>query len=232
MSGNWISIPTEGTTGLSGYLALPPGGAGPGIVLVQEIWGVNAHIRAVADQYALAGFVVLAPDIFWRLAPRVDLPYDEAGVAQAYGYYQSVDTALAAQDVAAAVDTLRALPQVTGKVATLGYCLGGQLAFRAAAITEVDAVVSFYGGGIHQHLDIAEKINQPVLFHYAGADAHITSDNVAAVQAAFAGKTNATFALYPGVGHGFNCWGRTAVFNQHASALATGRTLMFLAEHS
>jgi carboxymethylenebutenolidase len=235
MSGNWISIPTEGVaagaSGLSGYLALPPSGSGPGIVLVQEIWGVNAHIRAVADQYALAGFVVLAPDIFWRLAPRVDLPYDEAGIAQAFGYYQKVDTALAAKDVAAAVDTLRALPEVSGKVATLGYCLGGQLAYRAAAITAVDAIVSFYGGGIDQHVDIAHSITQPILFHYAGADAHITPENIATVQSAFAGKTNATFVIYPNVGHGFNCWGRTAVFNQRASAEATGRTLMFLAEH-
>lgn len=232
MNGHWISISAADDGGFSGYLSLPPGGKGPGIVLVQEIWGVNAHIRAVADMYALAGFVVLAPDVFWRLAPRVDLDYDEAGTAQAFGFYQKVDTDKAAADVAAAVVALRQRPETDGnKVATLGYCLGGQLAYRAGALTEVDATVSFYGGGIDQHLDIAGKITQPVLFHYAGDDAHITQANVAAVKTAFAEKTNATFFSYPGVGHGFNCSGRTAVYNQRAAALATGRTLVFLAEH-
>src|SRR5258707_14467501 len=89
----WIDI--EGTQGenFSGYLSLPPSGRGPGIVLVQVIWGVNEHIRAVADQYALDGYVVLAPDVFWRLEPRVDLDYDEAGTAKAFELYQKVDTA-------------------------------------------------------------------------------------------------------------------------------------------
>nr|WP_255640352.1 dienelactone hydrolase family protein [Aquitalea palustris] len=212
-------------------MTLPPTGSGPGIVLVQEIWGVNEHIRAVADQYALAGFVVLAPDVFWRLKPRVDLAYDAAGTQQAFGYYQTVDTALAAADVAATVAQLRQLPELTGKVATLGYCLGGQLAFRATALSQADAAVCFYGGGIDQHLELAAQISQPILFHYAGQDEHIAPSAVAQVKAAFAGKDNAVFFDYPAAGHGFNCWGRLAVYNQAAAALATGRTLQFLAEH-
>jgi len=231
MNAQWINIPTKGAAGLTGYLSLPPTGTGPGIVLVQEIWGVNEHIRTVADQYALSGYVVLAPDVFWRLAPRVDLPYDEAGNKQAFAYYGRVDTALASSDVAAAVAALRKLPQVTGKVATLGYCLGGQLAFRAAALSKADAAVCYYGGGIDQHLDVAPAITQPIMFHHANDDDHITPDKVAAIKSAFAGRNNATFLDYPGVGHAFNSWGRPEKYNQRAAALAQGRTLAFLAEN-
>jgi carboxymethylenebutenolidase len=231
MNGHWINIPARDASAFCGYLSLPPAGGGPGIVLVQEIWGVNEHIRAMADLYALSGYVVLAPDVFWRLSPRVDLDYDEEGSAQAFNYYQKVDTAQAAADVAAAVEALRTLPECTGKIATLGYCLGGQLAYRAAALSPVDAVVSYYGGGIDQHLNIAERIAAPILFHYAADDAHITPDKVACVKAAFAGRTNATFFDYQGAGHGFNCWGRKAVYKQRAAATATGRSLVFLAAH-
>jgi carboxymethylenebutenolidase len=227
----WIDI--EGTQGekFSGYLSLPPSGSGPGIVLVQEIWGVNEHIRAVADQYALDGYVVLAPDVFWRLEPRVDLDYDEAGTAKAFELYQKVDTAQAAADVASALSTLRKMPEVTGKVATLGFCLGGQLAYRAAAIGQPDASVAYYGGGIDQHLDVADKITMPIMFHYAQQDSHIPQAAVQLVKERFAGKSNATFFDYPNTDHGFNCWGRSGMYNQRAAALAHGRTLQFLAQH-
>jgi len=231
LNSRWIDITAAQGETFSGYLSLPPTGKGPGIVLVQEIWGVNEHIRAVADQYALAGYVVLAPDVFWRLEPRVDLNYDEAGTARAFELYQKVDTALAASDVASALTTLRGLPEVTGKVATLGFCLGGQLAYRAAAIGQPDAAVAYYGGGIHLHLDVADKITKPILLHYAEQDGHIPQSAVAEVKARFADKPNATFFDYPDADHGFNCWGRTAVYNQRASALALGRTLEFLSQH-
>jgi carboxymethylenebutenolidase len=231
MNAQWISIPTSDHAEYSGYLSLPPTGTGPGIVLIQEIWGVNEHIRTVADQFALAGYVVLAPDIFWRMAPRVDLPYTEAGNAKAFEYYGKVDTAKAASDLADAAAVLRKHPAVTGKVAAVGYCLGGQLAYRTGALGAVDAVVSFYGGGIDAHLDVAGKLTQPVLFHHGNDDSHITPDKVNAIKAAFADKPNASFFDYAGVGHAFNSWGRPAMYNQRAAALAHGRSLVFLAEH-
>jgi carboxymethylenebutenolidase len=231
MNGQWIDIAVPDATGFAGYLSLPPTGKGPGIVLIQEIWGVNEHIRMVADQYAASGYVVLAPDLFWRMEKRVDLEYNDAGNARAFDFYGRVDTAQATLDMAAAVALLRKHPNIDGKVATLGYCLGGQLAYRAAVASAADAAVCYYGGGIHQHLDIAKDVSQPILFHYASNDAHIGQDVVGQVKAAFAGKANATFFDYAGAGHGFNCWGRTAVYNQRAAALAQGRTLMFLSEH-
>jgi carboxymethylenebutenolidase len=231
LKSRWIDI--EGTQGeiFSGYLSLPPTGSGPGIVLVQEIWGVNEHIRSVADQYAQDGYVVLAPDVFWRLERRVDLGYDEAGTVQAFELYQKLDTAQAATDVASALRALRELPEVTGKVATLGFCLGGQLAYRAAAIGQPDAAVAYYGGGIDQHLDVADNVTTPVMFHYAQQDGHIPQEAVQKVKERFAGKSNATFFDYADTDHGFNCWGRSKMYNQRAAALAHGRTLQFLAQH-
>ncbi|MBV1790419.1 dienelactone hydrolase family protein [Marinobacterium sp. D7] len=230
MNAKWIDIPNVGKEGFSGYLSLPPTGRGPGILLIQEIWGVNSHIRAVADQYALDGYVVLAPDLFWRQQPRVDLGYDDAGRAEAMALRQQVDDAQAGADMAAAAEYLKSLPEVEGAVAAIGYCLGGQLAYRVAAAGSVDAAVAYYGGGIQNNLELAEKITQPILFHYAELDRMIPAEAVGKVKISFAGRDNATFFDYLGVDHGFNCWGRPA-YNQKAAARAHGRTLTFLSEH-
>lgn len=229
MNAKWIDIPNVDKQGFSGYLTLPPTGTGPGIVIIQEIWGVNSHIRAVADQYAQDGFVVLAPDVFWRQQARTDLDYDEAGTAKAFELRQGVDDARAGADVAAAAEFLKSLPEVKGGVAAIGFCLGGQLAYRAAAAGSVDAAVAYYGGGISNSLELAEKISQPILFHHAELDHLIPADARESVKTAFAGHDNAVFFDYPGVDHGFNCTGRP-MYDQKAAVLAHGRTLEFLAE--
>ena len=227
VSTKWIDI----APGFAGYLALPPGRSGPGLVLWQEIFGVNDHIRAVAEQYALDGFVVLAPDTFWRQAPRVELGYDGAERDQAItlmkGYVaaDAMDDALA--DIGAAVAALRSRPEVNRRVGTFGYCMGGRLAYLAAATAGVDAAVAFYGGGIHTQLDRAAAINCPVQFHYAEHDDNIPLDAVERVRAAVAGK-DAEVHIYPGAHHGFNCWAR-ASYHAPSAALAHGRALAFLA---
>lgn len=230
MHQQWIEIRNAAGETFSGYLSLPPSGKGPGLVLVQEIWGVNSHIRAVADQYALDGYVVLAPDMFWRHQPRVDLDYDQAGSAQAFALLQKLDRALAASDLGSAADVLRARPEVCGKVGVLGFCIGGQMAYRLAAAGKVDAAIAYYGGGIQDKLELAKQITCPILFHYAGLDKLIPAEAVAAVKRAFAGRTNALFHDYPDSDHGFNCWGRPA-YHQKNAALAHGRSLEFLAAH-
>lgn len=227
---SWVSISSAGEDTFSGYLALPPAGHGPGLVLIQEIWGVNGHIRAVAEQYALDGYVVLAPDIFWRQQTRVDLDYSESDTAKAFELLNNMDFAQSGENVAAAVDHLRDMSEVSDKVGVLGFCVGGQLAYRAAALGRPDAAVSYYGGGIQDHLELAEQIKQPMLFHYAGNDQMIPASAVARVRKAFEGNEHAQFYEYEGVDHGFNCWGRPA-YQQRAAALAHGRTLMFLAQH-
>ena len=211
------------------YLSLPPAGRGPGLVVLQEIWGVNAHIRAVADQYAADGFVVLAPDVFWRQEPGVDLKYDPTDTQRAYHLMQNLDVPNAVADLVATANTLRARPEVTGKVSVVGFCMGGRLAYRLAASGAVDTAVSYYGGGIQNQLDIAPSVKVPILFHYAALDTHIPVDAVNAVKAAFSSRADAVFHLYEGADHGFNCWGRP-MYNQRAAALAHGRTLEWLAQ--
>ena len=222
---SWIDI----TPGFAGYLALPPAGNGPGLVLFQEIFGVNEHIRAVAEQYALDGFVVLAPDTFWRQAPCVDLGYVGADRERAMALMQGYQADDALADIAIAVAALRARPEVAGGVGSLGYCLGGRLAFLTAATTAVDASVAYYGGGIQTQLDRAAAIRCPMQFHYAGHDDHILPEAVARVQAAMVGK-GAEVHVYADAMHGFNCWAR-ASYHAPSAALAHGRTLDFLARH-
>jgi carboxymethylenebutenolidase len=229
VTAQWIDIPT-GNDSFGGYLALPKRGKGPAVIIIQEIFGVNSHIRAVADQYAADGYVALAPDVFWRTQPRVELTYDGADRDKGIELMKKTDIGLAVADLGAAADALRARTETTGKVAAIGYCFGGQLAYRTAAAGKVDAAVAYYGGGIQNALDLAGKIAQPMLFHYAENDHAIPLDAVEQVKAAFAGRDNAAFHVYPGAENGFNCPER-ASYQQRASALAHGRTLTFLAEH-
>ena len=223
----WINV-----TGAAGtydsYLALPPAGTGPGLVLFQEIFGVNAHIRAVAEQYALAGFVVLAPDVFWQQERRVDLGYDGADMTRALELMTAADGAGLMRDVQDSVAALRARPEVGGrKVGAFGYCMGGRLAYAAAATAGVDAAVAYYGGGIQNQLDLAPRISCPVLFHYGALDAHIPPAAVDSVRAAMDGKP-AQVHVYPNADHGFNCWARGS-YHPASAALAHGRSVEFLA---
>lgn len=228
MTAQWIDIPT-GNDRFGGYLALPKRSNGPAVIIIQEIFGVNAHIRAVADQYAADGYVALAPDVFWRTRPRVELAYEGADSDTGIELLQKTDVNLAVADIGAAADLLRARPEVEGRVAAIGYCFGGRLAYLAAAAGFVDAAVAYYGGGIQTQLDRAAQVTQPILFHYAGHDHGIPPEAVAQVKDAFAGRDNARFEWYPDAEHGFNCTDR-ASYNQRAAALAHGRTLAFLAE--
>ncbi len=227
MNSQWIDIASHEGTSFKGYLSLPPTGMGPGIVLVQEIFGVNDHIRAVADQYAMDGYVVLAPDVFWREQPRIDLGYDEAAMTRGMALKGNLNFDSAVRDLAASATTLKKLPQVTGKVASLGYCMGGLLSYLLAANGSVDAGVCYYGAGIETRLDHEPRIKCPMLFHFAEQDRLIPASAAKMVSRTFASHADAWVQTYPGVDHGFNCWARAA-YNQAAAALARGRTLEFL----
>ena len=229
MTSRTIDITSHDGKAFQGYLSLPPTGSGPGIVLIQEIFGVNAHIRAVADQYALDGYVVLAPDLFWRMEPGINLGYDETAFNAALGYMQKMDFSLAIQDLGSTVSALKALPECSGKVASLGYCMGGLLSYQCAANAGVDAAICYYPGSIENHLDQVGKVRCPILMHFAENDHYISADAVAAVKAAFKDARNAVIEVYPGVDHGFNCWERPA-YAQKTSSLAHGLSLSFLAK--
>jgi carboxymethylenebutenolidase len=223
----WVDIAEGGR--FQGFLALPPAGTGPGLVLYQEIFGVNAHIRAVAQQYALDGFVVLVPDVFWRAQARIELRYNEEDRGRGRQIMAGLSIADLEADVRTAVGALRALPQTAGRtVGASGVCLGGRLAYLAAALTDVDAAVSYYGGGIHDRLELAPDIRAPLLLHYAENDAGIPLSAVDKVRDTLGDR--AEVHVYPGAAHGFNCWPRP-VYDPRSAVTAHGRSLSFLAKH-
>lgn len=226
----WTSVAVPGGAFFDAYLARPPAGKGPGLVLFQEIFGVNEHIRTVAEQYALDGFVVLAPDIFWRSQRRVELDYEGEQRQRGIELATKLRGAEVGLDMVAAVAALRARPEVDGgKVGAIGYCMGGRLAFLAAATAGVDAAVAYYGGGIQDQLDQAAAIQCPVQFHYAERDDHIPPTAVDKVRSAMHGKATEVH-VYRDAMHGFNCWARGS-YHAPSAALAHGRSLQFLASH-
>jgi carboxymethylenebutenolidase len=229
MNGHWIDIKAHDGASFGAYVSAPPKATagGPGIMLIQEIWGVNQHIRDVADQYAMDGFTVFAPDVFWRQQPRVDLGYNDVDNPKAFAFMGALDRPNAVKDLAATAATLRMHSSGIGKIASVGFCMGGALSFMAAADGSVDAAVCYYGGGIHTMLDRAPAIKVPMLMHFAENDGHIPMSAVESTQAAFKGRDEVRIDVYPGVDHGFNCWGR-GMYDQKAAALARGRSLKFL----
>ena len=164
MAGQWIDIAAADGGTFKGYLTVPASGSGPGILLLQEIFGVNSSMREVADYYAEEGYVVLAPDLFWRMEPGVELGYTEADFDKAFGYYQRFDANQSIKDAADALKVLRARPECVGKVGALGFCLGGKLAYLVAARTDVDCAVCYYGVGIEADLGEAAKVKCPMVF--------------------------------------------------------------------
>jgi len=223
---SWTTI--AGSAGaFDAYLALPPAGRGPGLLLYQEIFGVNEHIRSVAEQYALDGFVVLAPDVFWQQQRRLDIGYTPEDIQRGRALAMATDRAAMQRDLADAVAHLRARPEVQGRgLGAIGYCMGGRLAYVAAATAGVDAAVAYYGGGIQDMLDLAPRIQCPMQFHYGALDANIPLSTVDQVRSAMAGKP-AEVWVYEAADHGFNCWARGS-YQAASAALAHGRTLQFL----
>ncbi|MEO6918799.1 MAG: dienelactone hydrolase family protein [Collimonas sp.] len=225
----WIDIEAaDGTFGA--YLAIPHTGKGPGIVLLQEIFGVNEHIRSLAEQYAADGYVVLVPDLFWRVDKRIELIYDDAGWARAVELMKATDVTKAQTDIALTVAALKAQPSLDGKLAVIGYCFGGMLAYNTAANGLVDAAIAYYGGGIQNQLQRADEINVPLLMHFGAADSHIPLDAVQKIAERFEDNDDVEVHVYPGAEHGFNCSHRSS-YNQRAAAEAHGNSLTFLSDH-
>ncbi|HUY28685.1 MAG TPA: dienelactone hydrolase family protein [Candidatus Binataceae bacterium] len=227
MGGQTISINSHDGKSFSAYLGIPPSGSGPGLLVLQEIFGVNAHIRAVVERWAADGYVALAPDVFWRVEPGVDLGYTPQGMQKGRNLRQQLDLELVMRDLATALDAVRARPECTGKAGAVGYCFGGLLAYLTAARTDVEAAVSYYGGGVEQRLHEAKSIRCPIMFHWGEQDGAILAAAREAARAALAGDDDAEFYLYRGAQHGFNCDLR-ASFHPFAAQLARSRTIGLL----
>lgn len=229
MSSEWISVASSDAGQFEAYISHPPTGRGPGLLLVQEIFGVNEHIRAVADQYAADGYVVIAPDVFWRQAPRIELGYTAEGFEKGLALLTGLDIHRTGSDLQRAVEAVRHFDSCTGLVGSVGFCMGGLLSYVAAARAGVDTAVCYYGGGIHNHLDLATDISCPVLFHFAAKDSYIPSAAVESVRKTFSGRDNVRVITHPDVDHGFNCWQRPS-WHQPTAARARGQTLVHLSE--
>lgn len=225
--GRTIEIAAPGGGAFGAYLAVPESGRGPGLVLVQEIFGVNATMREHADLFAEEGYVVLVPDLFWRLDPGVELGYGEADVAKGRAYLERFDVDAAVKDIGACLDHLRAMPEGTGKAGVVGFCLGGRLAYLAAARLSPDAAVAFYGGGIDAHLDEASAIKCPTHLHFGDKDALIPPPAVEKVRAAIAGRPNLKAFVYANAGHGFYNHDR-ASYHRPSALMAHSRTVALL----
>src|SRR5580658_3766124 len=227
MSGQFIDITAADGFRLRAYRALPPGGSGPGLVVQQELFGVNRHIRAVCDRFAEEGYVVLAPDLFARVERDVELGYSESDLAKAFEIYRQFDENQAVRDVGDTVAALRNMPECTGRAGTIGYCLGGKLVVLTAARYPIDCAVSYYGVGIEHCLDEAKRITCPMALHFAELDKYSPPEVVATIRGAFGERQDVKFYLYSGVDHAFASPERPS-YNRPAAIMAYSRSLALL----
>ena len=216
------------------YCSIPTSGSGPGIMLFQEIFGINDNMRGLADRLASEGYVVLEPDVFWRIEPRFERK-DESTIGEAFAVMMQFDATLGTADIATTHQHLLAMPECNGRVGAIGFCLGGALTFNAAATSKVnghgiDAAVCYYGSGINDMLGLAKSITCPTMYHYGSNDAFIPTANIDAVEAAVAGGLGVEFHRYD-AGHAFSNWDAPSMYNEPAATLAWNRTLTFFASN-
>jgi len=225
-----VTTPDGGS--FDAHIAVPDSGAGPGILLLQEIFGVNDFLKTKADDLAALGYVVLCPDVFWRVEAGVALPHDEAALETAFGYmsrYLEVDDNTKLNDLGAALDHLRKLPEVGGgKVAVMGYCLGGFLAYAIACRFEPDAAVSYYGSGIADRLTEASGLTCPTMFHFGGNDPFIPNEQVDAIQAHLGDRPEVEIHIQHQAGHAFENHLAPQFHDADATAASWPLTVEFL----
>jgi carboxymethylenebutenolidase len=210
------------------YVARPKASPAPAVVVLQELFGVNADIRKTCDELAQQGFIAVAPDLFWRQEPGVDLTVtSEVDWQHGLRLYQAYDRDAGVSDVKDTVNAVAKLPGCTGRVAVLGYCLGGLMVFLTAVRYGIDAAVAYHGGDTDKYLGEVDGLHAPLLMHLAEEDEFISKAAQAEIKAALAKKPNTTVYSYPGQNHAFSRHGG-ARYNAEAAALAHERTYAFL----
>lgn len=226
--GSMIELKAADGTAVPAYEARPVGNPKGAVVVIQEIFGVNSHIRQVADGYAAQGYVAVAPAAFQRVKPGVELGYTDADMGEGFGYKTAVEALPAPgvmQDIQAAID--HAAMVSGGKVGIVGYCWGGLLTWRAACtLTGLSAAVPYYGGGVTTEAEAARQTKVPVLAHFAEEDKWIPMDSVEAFKKAHPEVQVHTYAAH----HGFNCNQRGS-WHAPSAQLASDRSLAFFAQH-
>jgi len=219
--GQTITLTAADGHELEAYRADPEGAPAGALVVVQEIYGVNGHIRDVCEGFAADGYTVIAPVLFDRVERGIELDYDDAGKVRGREVRAELGWEGPMADVEAAAGALEPL----GKVGVVGYCWGGSLAWLAACRLDVTCAVGYYGGQIIGFND--ENPRCPVILHFGDADASVPMDDVDAIRAAHA---DVPIHVYGNAGHGFNCDRRDS-YHAECAKTARARTLAFFAEH-
>jgi len=225
-------ISINGRNGAFGaYIAGPETLPAPAVVVLHEVFGVNADIRKTCDELAEQGYIAVAPDLFWRQEPGVDLSVtSETDWQHGLRLYQAYDRDAGARDVKDTADAVAKLPECTGKVAILGYCLGGLMTFLTAVRYGADAAVVYHGGDTEKYLGEVDGLRAPMLMHLGEEDEFISKPAQAEIKTALARKPSATVYSYPGQRHAFSRH-NGAHYNAAAAALANRRTREFLNQH-
>ncbi|MEI9951421.1 MAG: dienelactone hydrolase family protein [Pseudomonadota bacterium] len=213
------------------YQARPKVVPAPAIVVLHEIFGVNADLRKTCDELAAQGYLALSPDLFWRLEPGVDLSdQSEAEWQKGFSLYNAFDYDMGVADIALTVDAARSLPGANGKVGLMGYCLGGLMTFLTTARKRADAAVVYYGGNTEQHLDEAPNIESPLLMHLGEEDEYISKPAQRAIAEALSGKDFVRVYSYPGCRHAF-ARHRGSHYDRDAALTANRRSSEFFELH-
>lgn len=223
-----ISIATSDGS-FNAYYAPPKESAAPAIVMLQEIFGVNESMRQVARDFAAKGYHVIVPDLFWRQKPGVELDPAKDREAAA-GYMQGLDPAKAAADCQTAITAARKLEGASGKVAVIGFCLGGRLAYVLAAKSDADAAIAYYGVGLETMLDLMAEMRAPLLLHIGGADPLCPPDKQAAIMEEVKKTPDVYAYVYDGARHAFRR-PQGDGYKADAAVLADQRTADFLKTH-
>jgi carboxymethylenebutenolidase len=215
---------------MGAHLSLPEGETGAGVLVLMEIFGVGPYIRRACERLAELGYVAMAPDLYRRLEPGLELEHDEGGLRRGMEVVQRLDQQGAVQDAVTALDALRALPEAEGHQAgVLGFCLGGRLAYGTAAAADPATAVCYYGSGIAQAPDLAQQIECPVLFHFGADDPYIPPEAAERVAALVDERPGWECHVQPSAGHAFDNHESPMFYRPEAADAAWELTRDFLA---
>jgi carboxymethylenebutenolidase len=227
MNSNFQTLKSDDGFEFRAFVSKPASATAPGIVLLQEESGTNNQIENMCNLLAEEGYLVVAPDVFARLDRDVNLVYSQEDVEKGVPLSERFDTEQGLRDIGVAIAALRAMPGCDGKVATIGFSLGGTLAVLAAARYDVQCAISYYGVGIERHLDEVKLITSPLVMHFAEEDRFSSPETISAIRRAFAGHKNVKVYTYPGVDYAFAS-PESASHNKPAASMAYSRSFAVL----
>ncbi len=234
MPSGYIDIPSADSSGpFKAYFTSRPYMSDlprpPGLVIIQEIFGISPFLKEMANRYAAHGFAVLVPDLFWRQAdPLTELPdQSEAATQKAFDLYKTFDTEKALDDIAASLRWLRENEHTSGKTGVVGYCLGGLLAFMSGCQLDIDAAIGYYGVGIEKNLQNANMIRKPIMLHFAEKDGFVPTKTIKELEEKFSNNNLVSIHNYAGCDHGFARTGG-GNYDRGAAEISDTRTLALL----